>query len=117
MAIIRYFKKIQLLDSLIRRKATGNQHEFAKKAGMSRGLLNMYLNEMKELGFPISYNRARCTYYYEEKGKIVSSLFEREIEDDDLRKIQGGILYGTMAAYEGGLSNDVWISESAVNFL
>jgi hypothetical protein len=90
MSMIRYFKKIQLLDTLIRKKGTGNQKEFAKRVGISRALLNIYLNEMKELGFPINYNRAKCTYYYEEEGKIVSSLFEKQIDKEELKDYKGG---------------------------
>lgn len=76
MAVLRYFKKLQLLDSLIRRKATGNQKEFAKKAGLSRSMLNQYLKEMKELGFPICYCRQKGSYYYEYEGIMVNKLFE-----------------------------------------
>ena len=77
MSFLRYFKKLQLIDSLIRRKATGNQELFARKTCMSRSLLNLYLNEMKEMGFPIKYCKKRNTYYYEEEGHIVTSMFEK----------------------------------------
>lgn len=91
MSVLRYFQKMQLLDHLIRRKATGNQKEFARKAGMSRGLLNIYLNEMKELGFPICYCRKRSSYYYEEDGHMVKSLFEKEMSRDEMKRQVGGI--------------------------
>ena len=75
MSFLRYYRKMQLLDSLIRRKATGNQRTFAKKAGMSKSSLNLYLNEMKEMGFPICYSKEKNSYYYLEEGRMVSSLF------------------------------------------
>ena len=94
MAFLRYFKKIQLLDNFIRRKATGNQQTFAQKAGMSRSLLNLYLAEMKEMGFPISYSKERTTYYYQEEGNMVTSLFEKAgIEKEELKKYSGGADY------------------------
>ena len=79
MSILRYFKIIEHLDYFIRRKATGNQKEFARKLGMSRSLLNIYLNEMKELGFPITYCRKRNTYYYTYDGNMVKTLFKKNL--------------------------------------
>lgn len=91
MAFLRYFRKIQLLDRLIKRKATGNQETFAHKAGMSRSLLNLYLSEMKEMGFPIVYSKERNTYFYQEEGNMVTSLFEKtEMEKKELKKYSGG---------------------------
>ena len=75
MAILRYLNKLYYIDNLIRKKATGNQKDFARKIGMSRSMLNEYIKEMKELGFPISYCRRRNTYYYLEDGHMVSNLF------------------------------------------
>jgi hypothetical protein len=91
MSLLRYFKKLELLDSLIRKKATGNQKEFARKAGMSKSMLNEYLREMKEMGFPINYCRKRNCYYYEQDGSLVKSLFESRISADEMEKYRGGM--------------------------
>lgn len=93
MSIIKYFNKLQSMDSLIRRKATGNQLEFARKMNMSRSMLNRYLNEMKEMGFPIGYCRSRQSYYYYKEGSMVKTLFDNQITEEEL------------AAYKGGYSN------------
>jgi DNA-binding IclR family transcriptional regulator len=81
MSVLRYFKKLQLIDSFIRRKATGNQKQFAEKVFLSRSMLNEYLKEMKELGFPIGYCKQKKTYYYEEDGSLVKKLFSPNIKD------------------------------------
>lgn len=91
MAFIRYIKKIEFLDSLIRRKATGNQSEFAKKARMSRSTLNEYLNEMKQLNFPIKFDRSINSYYYEHDGRLVKSFFEEIISKEEMKHYKGGI--------------------------
>jgi len=75
MAILRYLAKMHYIDNLIRRKATGNQKEFARKLGISRSMLNEYIKEMKELGFPIGFSRKKNTYYYLEEGHMVDKLF------------------------------------------
>jgi len=81
MPLKTYLERLQLIDSLIRRKATGNQHTLSKKVRLSRSALNKLLNEMKELGFPIKYSHIKQTYYYESNGKMVKSLFIQEQPD------------------------------------
>lgn len=90
MAILRYIEKIRTLDFMIRRKATGNQKEFARKASLSRSMLNEYLKEMKEMGFPIGYCRKRHTYFYEKEGRMVSNLFEHSLAESESKTYKGG---------------------------
>lgn len=93
MSLLRYFKKLELLDFLIHRKATGNQKEFARKAGMSKSMLNEYLKEMKEMGFPIDYDRERNSYFYEKEGSLVKSLFKEQLDEAEMKKYSGGCDY------------------------
>jgi len=90
MSFIRYIKKIEFLDSLIRKKATGNQKEFSRKARMSRSTLNEYLNEMKQLNFPIKFDRNLNSYYYEHDGRLVKSLFEEGMTKEEMKQHTGG---------------------------
>ncbi|MDP1844748.1 MAG: hypothetical protein Q8K64_15130 [Sediminibacterium sp.] len=78
MSIVKYFKRIQYIDQLIRRKATGNIASLAKKLSLSKRATFLYLNDMKELGFPIQYGNDCNCYYYEENGKIVDTLFIKD---------------------------------------
>ncbi|MDO8997846.1 MAG: winged helix-turn-helix domain-containing protein [Sediminibacterium sp.] len=93
MPLQKYLQKISYLHSLIQRKGTGCQKEFAKKANMSRSMLNEYLKEMKELGFPICYSKERNSYYYTENIKFRDSLFDYEIDPDELKGIKGGSMH------------------------
>ena len=90
MPVCRYFKKIQFLDYLISKKATGSQKHLAKKMGMSRSMLNEYINDMKELGFPIKFDRVKNTYYYETSGSMVKSLFTKDLSLEEMRNYPGG---------------------------
>ena len=90
MSIIKYFKRIQHIDFLIRRKASGNIVSLAKKLSLSKRATQKYLSEMKELGFPIKYGKDCNCYYYNENGKIVNSLFVKDgnqQNDHELGKI------------------------------
>lgn len=92
MSIIRYFKRVQFIDALIRKKSTGSQANFARKTNMSISMLKEYLKEMKELGFPISFCKKRQTYYYEENGKMVDTLFTKEQEQAETNQYKGGCI-------------------------
>lgn len=81
MAILKYIRRLRFIDYLIKRKATGNLDSFASKNGLCKMTMTDILNKMKELGFPIKYDRIRNTYYYNEKGPMVKNLF---ITDDQI---------------------------------
>ncbi|UYQ95736.1 hypothetical protein MKQ68_11545 [Chitinophaga horti] len=62
---------------MIKNKATGDLAAFACKNRLSKTTLCEILTEMKEMGFPIKYDRLRRTYYYTEEGQMVSGMFFR----------------------------------------
>lgn len=63
-----YFYRISIIDRLIQQECTGNPDQLAHRLGLARSTLFKYLNNMKELGAPIAYNRQRKTFYYREAG-------------------------------------------------
>ncbi len=75
MAILRQIKRLQYIDYVIGKKATGSLETFARKNRLSKRGLAIILQEMKEMGFPIKYSRQQNTYYYEEEGEMVKCLF------------------------------------------
>ena len=66
---------MKYIDYMIKQKATGDLASFARKNRLSKRTLSEILHEMKELGFPIQYDRNRVTYYYSEDGEMIPSLF------------------------------------------
>jgi len=91
MSFIKMMEKLRLMDNLIKKKATGNQEEFARKIGVCRSMLNVYLSEMKVMGFPIQYSRSRSSYYYEGEGELVSNLFQQPMSKEEMKEAIGGI--------------------------
>lgn len=78
MSIIRHIKRLRFLDFLIQKRATGDLETFAKKARLSKSGLSIVLLEMKEMGFPIKFDRQSKNYYYEEDVEMVQCLFIRK---------------------------------------
>jgi predicted DNA-binding transcriptional regulator YafY len=64
MGFLKYLVRLQRADELIRRSATGDSNEFAKKLGISKSQLFVDLKEMKQMGAPIKYCSIRRCYYY-----------------------------------------------------
>ncbi|BDD07590.1 hypothetical protein FUAX_00220 [Fulvitalea axinellae] len=70
MNIIKYLERLEHMDSLIRRAATGPPDVFAKKVGLSRSALMEYIRILKTLGAPVAYDSYLGTYRYEKAGKM-----------------------------------------------
>lgn len=75
MSVIKYFLRLQYIDFLIRKKATGDAEKFAQKNRLSRSGLANVLKEMKAMGFPIRYDKHRQSYCYTKEGEMVKELF------------------------------------------
>lgn len=87
--------KLEHLDALICRKATGNPKELADKLGISeRAWYRLRDFLTNDLQVPLSYCTKRKTYYYHREGNLM--LGWRPLREDQTGKISGG---------GGGLSN------------
>ena len=76
--------KLDRLDSLIRRKATGNPTDLAKRLKMSVSSMYDLLRFLKtEMKAPIKYDTDRPSYVYEYTPKFYLG-FERDVGTDDM---------------------------------
>ena len=71
MSLVKYIARLQRMDSLIARRATGPPDEFAYKMNLSRSTLFEALQEMKGMGVDIRYSNIRGSYYYGDARRIV----------------------------------------------
>ena len=70
-------QKLQQMDELIARRATGNPAVMAVRLNFSQTTLFAYLSIMRDLGAPIKYNKYKQTYYYEEEGNFVLGFLRK----------------------------------------
>ncbi len=56
--------QFQEVDQLIRREATGNRHQLARKLKVSPATVSRIISDMKQLGAPIAYSSALKSYIY-----------------------------------------------------
>lgn len=81
MPVTRYIDRLRRMDDLIRKRATGPPDEFAKRLGIKKSTLMIYLKEAKELGAPVMYCRDSQTYYYGADVYFTVSYSEQKIND------------------------------------
>ena len=77
MSINKYITRIERMDTLIRRKATGTPTEFAKRMGISRSTLMESLRFMKTRGANLFYDRQKETYLYEDEQEFFCGYKEK----------------------------------------
>jgi len=98
--------KLDRLDNLIRRKATGKPEDLAKRLGLSRSTLFEIISYLRgEMNAPIVYNRYNSSYEYSYPPKFYLG-FER----DRLNQIGMETVYG---GFEGNEQSDE-ISDSNI---
>ena len=90
MSLYKYIERVQFIDKLIRKRATGNSSVLARKLNLSKSGAEKFIHEMKEIGFPITYCKKQKTYLYEHEGKMVDKLFFEEMDDTEMKNVNGG---------------------------
>lgn len=90
MQAIKQFNRLKKLDALIQQAKTGAPEEFANCLGLSRSQLYNILEELKDLGAPIEYNRRLRSFYYRESFQIVPVAYLEFITPQGAERIYGG---------------------------
>jgi len=83
--------KLDRLDNLIRRKATGSPEELAQRMGLSRSRLFQILSFLRiEMKAPIRYNRYVCSYEYEYLPKFYLGFEHDRLNETAIDNVYGG---------------------------
>ncbi len=80
-----------LLDRLIKKKETGNSSQLASKLGISRSHLFNHIDELKDLGVDIQYNKSKLSYeYYGDYELEIRKPIQVNRKKKDIRDTNGG---------------------------
>lgn len=74
MKLIFYIERIELIHRLISARNTGTPSELAERLHISVSRVSRIIDELREIGAPIKYDRQSRTYYYERPYEITISL-------------------------------------------
>jgi predicted DNA-binding transcriptional regulator YafY len=87
MSLLKYLERAKRMDDLIRRRATGNADEFARKLGISRSVLMEHIRDLKEMGAPIKFCEFTRGYYY---AMEYTFMLGKKVE---MRELKGGFFF------------------------
>jgi hypothetical protein len=92
MLIFETIERIRRIHELILRKATGNPDKFAEKLHLKRRQLQNILDEFRDYGARIAYDRMAETYYYENDFEILIKISIDSLSGREQELIYGGSL-------------------------
>lgn len=78
---------LQRIDQLIRMQATGTPAQLASRLQVSERKVYRLLEQLKDQGFPIAYDKQKESYYYETAVKIEFSVV---VGEEKVVFIRGG---------------------------
>jgi len=92
MSFVVDLVKLDRLDSLIRRKATGNPRELAIRLEFSRSHLFRMLSFLRiEMNAPINYDKYISSYYYTYQPKFYLGFERDRFNETSIENVSGGI--------------------------
>lgn len=84
MSTFKNISRFEWLDQLIRQERTGNPPALAGRMGISVRQLYYLIDELRDLGLPVSYCRTRKTFYYRSNCRLVFTLKIEHISGKEL---------------------------------
>lgn len=64
MSVVKYINRLERIHSLVRRGGTGTPKELASRLNIAESTLYQYVQALRELGAPITYDTFRQSYVY-----------------------------------------------------
>ncbi len=92
MNVLGVKDKIDRLDQLIKLKATGSPQQLAKKLDITERTVYRIIKQLKEMGCPISYDKARKSYCYEKQGELTFKFISQNPNSKAAKK-NGAVFY------------------------
>lgn len=65
MKLLKYIERLELIHRLIAQRRTGTPLELARRLDLSVSRLARIIEELRDQGAPIYYDRSNKTYYYD----------------------------------------------------
>lgn len=99
MILLEYIDRIRDLHRLILLEHTGTPQDLAKHFHLSLRQLHYTLDELKDMGAEIRYDRIRKTYYYKRTFNMEITFKVSFLDSYEQKEIYGGDKYGLMQFY------------------
>jgi predicted DNA-binding transcriptional regulator YafY len=94
--IIKELERIKRIDQLIRLESTGKAEDLARKLGVCRKQVYNIIEQMKDFGLEIKYNRDKETFYYAKPYKVNIKIEVRDMSEEELRNTDAGMFISVL---------------------
>ncbi len=95
--------RIQQIDKLIRLNNTGNAEEFSEKLNISRRHVYNIIENRKDMGLDIEYNRHLSSFVYTKPYKININFEIVELQENEAMEINAGKIV---------VKNNIWYNNT-----
>jgi biotin operon repressor len=96
MVTLKYIERLRRIDQLIRQQRTGSALELAARMGISRRQLYNLIEELKEFGLPVCFNRSSKTFFYEYNCKLEINIEVKDLDKKEYLIYEGGAIRRTL---------------------
>ena len=101
MKFLSYIERLNRMNRLLQKRATGTPSEFATLLGVSRTRLYEIIDELKSYGAPIIYNKDANSFQYEYPFDISVSFSAKQLNTQDEKKYFGGAIFSHEYFFSG----------------
>jgi len=90
MQLFDSIERVHRIHKLIQRKATGTPEEFAEKLNLGKRQMYNILEEFRDYGANIKYNRMRGTFYYDNDFEVLVKINVNSLSNQEQKSIYAG---------------------------
>jgi len=90
MQLFETIDRAKRMHGLIQHEATGDPQQFAERLHLCRRQFFNVLDELRDLGAEIRYDRVRCTYFYANDFDFQIVIKCCSLDEKEQRRISGG---------------------------
>lgn len=88
--LLQQIELIERIDQLIRFKATGTPHNFARRLSISEASLYRLIDTLREMGAPIEFSVGSQSYVYSSEVNFMCGFFLKELSYKEIQTVNGG---------------------------
>jgi hypothetical protein len=101
MKFLCYVERLNRINMLIQKRATGNPAQFAETVGVSRTRLYEIIDELKSYGAPIIYNKSCNTFLYDQPYDVSVSFSVKPLSSMEATNRRGGVFLSSAYLFSG----------------
>ena len=106
MKNIKNLERLQQVHQRIMQENTGSPNELARHLNISKRLIFILIEQLKDINAPVCYSRSRKTYYYHDDFELKISISITALSNNESTELFGGSYFFKKNALVQGLCTE-----------